>query len=167
MGYFALEKGQKFGNFRVNLVEFRVEKGPFLFATHCYIREFSGNPHKIHTLLFELQMDNILWEFRMRNVMVRNWVTCVQLVYIIVITLLQSHHNVIRILSFQFLIHWQKVKHLESKYMGALNSQDRIMWSHDLRSSRLRALYLPVLCKYIHFIQNIKWDINAMFSSKA
>ena len=32
----------KFGNFRANLVEFWVEKGPFLFVTHCYIRAFSG-----------------------------------------------------------------------------------------------------------------------------
>ena len=38
---FWVQKGQKFGNFWTNLVEFRVEKGPFQFVTHCYTRAFS------------------------------------------------------------------------------------------------------------------------------
>ena len=36
------EKGSKSGNFQANLVEFRVEKGSFLFVTHCYIWAFSS-----------------------------------------------------------------------------------------------------------------------------
>ena len=32
-----LEKGSKSDNFRTNLVEFRVGKGPFQFVTQCFI----------------------------------------------------------------------------------------------------------------------------------
>ena len=42
LGYFGFKKGQKIANFRANLVEFRVEKGYFLFAAHCYIWAFFG-----------------------------------------------------------------------------------------------------------------------------
>ena len=35
------EKGSKSGNFRTNLVEFRVEKGQFLFVGHSSVNDFN------------------------------------------------------------------------------------------------------------------------------
>ena len=35
--FLGSEKGSKSGNFQTNLVDFVVEKGLFVFVTHCYI----------------------------------------------------------------------------------------------------------------------------------